>query len=240
MKKTLIPLAIISIAVFSASFKGGDGSCSPYFPVKQGATVERKNYNDKDKQTGRSVQTIVSSTSTGSSLTLSVKGTTYDDKDKQTSETTFEAKCENGTFYLNMASNADPKKAPGNMTTTVTGDFMEFPSTLTPGMDLKGGVMTINMVSNDPNMTKMGMGNMTITNTTSNRKVLRDTTITTSAGTFNCVKMSSDQTMKSPMYTGAYHVIEYYAKNVGKVRSETYNDKGKLMGYSLITSISGN
>jgi hypothetical protein len=240
MRKTLIPLAIVSIASLSASFKTGDGSCNPYFPVKQGVTIERKNYNNKDKQTGRSVQTILSSTSTGSSLAISVKGTTYDDKDKQTSETTFDAKCENGTFYLNMASNADPKKAPGNMTTTVTGDFMEFPGTLTPGMELKGGTMTINSVNSDPNMAKMPMGNITITNITSNRKVICDTTITTSAGTFNCVKMTSDQTMKSPLYTTVFHVVEYYAKNVGKVRSETYSDKGKLIGYSLITSISGN
>jgi hypothetical protein len=240
MKKTLLPLAIIAIAAFSAAFKTGDGSCNPYFPAKQGATVERKNYNDQGKLTGRNVQTILSNTTTGSGLTLSIKGTTYDDKDKQTHESTFEAKCENGVFYLNMASNADPKKAPNNMKTTVTGDFLEFPATLTPGMDLKGGTMTITMVSDDPNMVKMGMGNMTIVNTTSNRKVLKDTTVTTPAGTFNCVKMSCDQNMKSPMYTGVYHVIECYAKNVGKVRSETYNDKGKLMGYSVITSVTGN
>jgi hypothetical protein len=240
MKKTLISLAILSIALFSISFKTGDGSCSPYFPVKQGTTIERKSYNDKDKQTGRSVQTILTSTSTGSSLTLSVKGTTYNDKDEKTSETTFDAKCQNGTFYLNMAANAQPRKGPSNMTATVTGDFMEFPSTLTPGMTLNGGTMTIKMVSNDPNMAQMGMSNMTVTNTTSNRKVICDTTVTTSAGTFKCVKISSDQTTKSSMFTNTFHVVECYSKNVGQVRSETYNDKGKLMGYSLITSISGN
>jgi hypothetical protein len=239
MKNTLLCLSVIALAAFSASFKSADDSCKPYFPVKQGAQIERRSYNDKGKQTGRTVQTILSSNATGSILTLSVKSTHFDDKDKQTNECTFDAKCENGIFYLNMASGAEPQSRP-NTTTTVTGDFLEFPSNLSPGMTLKGGTMTINMVSTDPNFVKLGMGNFTVTNTSSNIKVISDTSITTPAGTFKCVKITSDQTTKTPLSSTVFHVVDYYAQNIGKVRSETYTDKGKSYGYSVISSISGN
>jgi hypothetical protein len=239
MKNTVLVLSVIALAAFSAAFKSADDSCKPYFPVKQGAQIERKSYNDKGKQTGRTVQTVLSSNNAGSTLTLSVKSTHFDDKDKQTSENTFDAKCENGIFYLNMASGAEPQSRP-NTTTTVTGDFLEFPSNLSRGMTLKGGTMTVNIASTDPNFVKLGMGNMTMTTTSSNIKVVSDTTITTPAGTFKCVKITSDQTMKSSFGSNVFHVVDFYAQNVGKVRSETYTDKGKSYGYSVISSISGN
>jgi hypothetical protein len=60
--------------------------------------------------------------------------------------------------------------------------------------------------------------------------------VTTPAGTFNCVKISYDIETKTFMTMRASG-IEWYAKDVGVVRSESYNGKGKLTGYSVLNDI---
>ncbi len=69
-----------------------------------------------------------------------------------------------------------------------------------------------------------------------NRKVDKFEKITTTAGTFDCVKISYDIEMKM-LFTIKASAIQWFAKNVGVVRQENYNKKGKLDSYSLITKI---
>ena len=255
MKKIFIPLAIIAIAGFNQSFVAGDGSCAPYFPAKEGARIEVKNYDSKDKLTGRCVLLITDVVTSGSNLTINVKNTIFDSKDKQLGDSKYSAKCENGVFYQDMANTLITGQAFGDrkMTTKIKGNFLEFPSDAKPGMELKGGVMTI--TTSMENMPTAGPVVSTVT--FKNRKVVSDTTVTTSAGTFNCIKMVYDENVKTKMTLLAsapqkplmgstnesssdMHVIVCYAKNVGAVHTETYDDKGKSMGYCVISSISGN
>lgn len=237
MKTKSISLVFIALAAFSASFKTGDSACNSYFPVKQGAQLEIKNYDNKDKVTGRTVQVVTGVSTSGTATVINVKGTSYDGKDKQLGDYTFDAKCDNGSFSINMASAANMNNVRANMQVTMKGDNLDFPSTLTAGQVLNGGTLTITMV---PQNAPPGMMNITLTETISNRKVLGDTTITTPAGTFNCKKMAMDENVKSPLYSETFHVISCFAQNVGRVRSETYDSKGKLKGYSQLSSISGN
>ncbi|HTA83071.1 MAG TPA: hypothetical protein VK783_09060 [Bacteroidia bacterium] len=254
MRKILVPLAIIVIACFNQSFVAGDGSCATFFPAKQGAQVELKNYDNKDKLTGRCVVLITDVATSGSNLTINIKNTTFDSKDKQLGETKYSAKCENGIFYQDMASTITAGQAFGDrkVTTKVTGDLLEFPSDIKPGMDLKGGVMTV--TTSMENMPTAGPIVSTIT--FKNRKAVSDTTVTTSAGTFNCIKMVYDENVKTKMTllsspnnksmmssnesSSNLHVITCYAKNAGAVRTETFDEKGKSMGYCVLSSISGN
>jgi len=237
MKKTFVPMALIVLATLGSSFKMADNGCSTYFPAKQGAQLEYKNYDDKDKVTGRTTQIVTGSSTQGTALVINIKGTSFDKNDKQLGDYTFDAKCDNGTFSVNMSSMVDMSKVRANMQVTVKGDNMDFPATLTPGQTLNGGTVTVTMV---PQNAPPGMMNITMTTTISNRKVVCDTTITTPAGTFACVKMSMDENVKSPLYSDTFHVNAWYAKNVGRVRTESYDSKGKLKGYTQLTAVSGN
>jgi len=67
-----------------------------------------------------------------------------------------------------------------------------------------------------------------------NRKVEAIEDITTPAGTFTCYKISSDVETKMMMKI-SIKSVEWYAKNVGTVRTESYNNNGKLTGYTLLT-----
>lgn len=61
-------------------------------------------------------------------------------------------------------------------------------------------------------------------------------TITTPAGTYNCVKYSSDTEVSSTMFKSKSKSTMYMAKNVGMVKMESYDDKGKLQSKQLLTS----
>ena len=77
---------------------------------------------------------------------------------------------------------------------------------------------------------------MNMTTTVHNRKVEAVERVTTEAGTFECFKVSYD-VMTDAMIDIRTKGIEWIAKDVGAVRTETYNKNGKLTGYSELIKI---
>ena len=69
-----------------------------------------------------------------------------------------------------------------------------------------------------------------------NRTVDAKESVTTASGTFDCFQLSYNTEMKMGMKM-KFKIKEWIAEGVGVVKSETYNKKGKSMGYSELTSI---
>ena len=80
----------------------------------------------------------------------------------------------------------------------------------------------------------MNIGALTIH--TTNRKVEARESYTCPAGTFECLVISQTTQTKMVMKIETSSK-EWYAKEIGMVRSEFYNKKGVLKGYSLLTAI---
>jgi hypothetical protein len=123
----------------------------------------------------------------------------------------------------------DQMKSFQNMEVKITGDMLDIPSNPIAGQKLKDGTLNIALSSEG------GPAFMNTTITITNRKVEGIETITTPAGTFECVKISYDVETKM-LFTIHTHAVEWYAKNTGMVRSENYNSKGKLDGYTVLTA----
>ena len=114
-----------------------------------------------------------------------------------------------------------------NMEVSIEGTELALPSTLTVGQERPDASTTI----------KAGSNGVTIINMTvnvTNRKVLSREELTTPAGTFNCYKITQDTDVKM-MIAKTMTSIDYYAEGVGMVRSETYDKKGNLEGYTELT-----
>ena len=62
-------------------------------------------------------------------------------------------------------------------------------------------------------------------------------TISTTAGKFNCVKISYLQRTKIVLKTTTLRITEWYAEGVGLVKSEAYDTKGKLDSKTLLVKI---
>ena len=115
------------------------------------------------------------------------------------------------------------------MDVKIDASEMTIPAKLTADQKLNDGQVSMK-VSNQ----FMTILNMTVK--ILNRQVVSFEDITTPAGTFKCAKITYDVEMKM-MGTTRTKVTEWLSEKVGVVRSETYAQKGKLAGYTVLTSI---
>lgn len=221
MKKFLAPFAIILLSgtiVYS--------QCNPYYDIEEGTLYEITSYDHKDKVSGRTVSKIDSFEETSDGWKALIDFKTYDKKDELIIENDdIEMTCADGVIEMDMQRfmPAQMIESFKEMNFQMDIDNVQLPSELNVGDQLDDGSIT--MTGDIP---------MTISIKIENRKVEAKETITTPAGTFDCYKISYDVNMKTVMNQSSKGV-EWIAKDVGVVKSESYNGRGKLMGYSLLT-----
>ncbi|MCR9171111.1 MAG: hypothetical protein NXI10_01360 [bacterium] len=226
--KLLLTLSFIIASILTMA----QTDCKPYLPGDVGKTWEITSYSAKDKVTGRVTHEILSVSETDSSTTYEVKSVFYDKKDEQTYESTYEAECVNGIFHLDMTVMMDGNAmaAYEDMDAEVDATEFELPPTDASAVGpLEDGTLNISVSTN-------GMNVMNMTVEVTDRKVEGLEEITTDAGTFNCLKLSQNVSTKMVFKIEASS-IEWYSEGVGMVRSESYNSKGKLTGYSVLTKL---
>ncbi|MDY6799824.1 MAG: hypothetical protein SVU94_01215, partial [Bacteroidota bacterium] len=143
---------------------------------------------------------------------------------------TFEVKCENGVYSVDMKRFMDPATmaAYEEMEVKVNSTNLEIPSNLKVGDILYDGKLVITVYSK-------GIRIMGLTTEITQRKVDGKEQITTDAGTFNCFKITYTITTKT-MFSVRVEAAGWIAENVGTVNSETYS-RGKSIEYSLLTGI---
>ena len=110
---------------------------------------------------------------------------------------------------------------------SVMSEDMEFPANLQPGQALKDARVKLSV--------RESLTKLSYSICISKRKVEAIEDITSPAGTFSCYKITSDIELKKEGKNLSAKSAEWYAKNVGIVRSESYNPNGKLTQYTLLT-----
>jgi hypothetical protein len=116
-----------------------------------------------------------------------------------------------------------------NMDIKVDVEQMTLPSNLKAGQVLNDGRVTAEISNN-------GIKILTINTLITDRKVEGFEKVTTPAGTFDCVKITYTLETKM-MFKITMSGAEWFAKDVGVVKTEAYNKKGKLESSSMITKI---
>lgn len=224
--KTLL-LSIVFL--FSSLTCLSQTDCKPYIPTEKGTVWEITNYSKKGKVTGKIVYELVDKVVSGNDVTFTVNNIYYDKKDKEVYNNTFEAKCVDGTFEFDMTYKMDGASmgAYQDMDVQVDATDFEIPTIDTsPGTQLEDGTLKVDIG---------GLGiNMSVLVT--NRMVEAQERITTPAGTFDCIVLSQDITTKLLLNVRGSSK-EWYAPEIGMVRSESYNKNGKLIGYSELTRL---
>lgn len=228
MKKVI--LLVIAAFIFSITAKSQD--CSYYFPLSEGTEMVVKSYDKKDKVTGWTKQIIKKKETSGTNSSVTVYAETWDPKvDTATSKAEFKYECKDGVFYVDMNSymNQQSLGAYEGMDVQATTQNMSFPKNLKVGDILDNGRVDIKVMNQGMQMFAMSV-NIT------NRKVLAVESVTTPAGTFECTKITSDveSTMIFKVQTT---VVEWYAKEIGCIKSENYDKNGKLVSYSVLETL---
>ena len=227
MKKVSLIVTTL-LSVFQLSFAQ---DCSQsFFALKEGTKIEMTSYSAKGKMTSITNSFVKSIKSTSTGFDATVQASAKNDKGKDLIEDkTYSVKCDNGTIKFDIGSMmmGDMSSQMKNMEATISGEGIDYPSNLSEGMPLKDGATEIKMGSN-------GMTFMTMKFDIKNRKVEKKESITTPAGTFVCYKVTYDMDMKVLMRR-SMKTAEWLAPGVGVVKTETYNQKGELEGYTELT-----
>jgi hypothetical protein len=228
--KKLMKLTFITVFVLLTATAFSQ-ECTVYFPMEEGSEVEMTSYDKKGKVESSYTQKIEKKEVDGDNLDITILQKVYDDKGEFVHEGRFGMRCEDGNFYVDMRSFLDEEmmSAYEGMELQVDSKDMAIPSDLSVGMSLPDANISI-AISNQ------GFKIMTITVDITERKVEAQEDVTTPAGTFNCYKMSYHISTKVGMRISG-NATEWLAKDVGIVKSENYNKKGKLQSYTLLTGL---
>lgn len=205
-------------------------NCKAYIPYEEGTKLEITNYDKKGKVTGKVNQEVTKVESSGNSTNFSMHQVITDEKGEESVETDMTFRCIDNVFYIDMNAfvNDQQMEAYENMDMEIEMDEIDIPANLKPGQRLKDGKITMKVISDSPI-------SMNFTVSVVNRKVEAEEKVTTSAGTFDCIKISQDIVTKTG-FSITINSVEWYAEGIGAVKSETYR-KGKLMGSSELTKI---
>lgn len=207
--------------------------CSDMFSyLREGVTFEYTNYDKKGKVESVGTQKVAGVEERNDTLIANINFSMVDKKGKEAYTNSFPLKCYDKVFYVDMRSvipqQSNQNQSP-DMQIEVNGDDLTFPPDMKPGQTLPDGEMEM----------KMSMGAirlMSVKYATKNRKVEARETITTPAGTFDCVRISYDFEYQL-MGTRTEHIEYWYDGSVGMVKSVTYDKRGEEKSRTELTRL---
>jgi hypothetical protein len=205
--------------------------CDPYFITEKGAIRELTSYNKKDKLTGRTRQKVLDIKENDDGMSITVEVSSYDKKDELTFSEDMTMTCRNGVFTVDMKNYLNYNMMAGleEVTVNIEATDLEMPSDLNQGTELKDGYIHV-AASN------MGIPVINMEVRIFDRTVEGKETITTPAGTFDCIKLSYQTEVRT---IGKYVAksIEWFAVDIGPVRMESYDKNNNLTGYTVLTEL---
>ncbi len=165
----------------------------------------------------------------GGAVSITIQSTFFDEKGEELMTSDLSMECKDGVFTFDMDQflNEEMMSGLGDIEFIIEGDNLEFPAKMSPGDQLKDGIIKLIV----PEMSMMNM-----TTKVYNRKVEAREKITTEAGTFDCYKITYD-VFTDGMIDFNSKGKEWIAQDVGAVRTETYNKNGKLTGYTELIKL---
>ena len=228
MKRYLLPFIFSAVAMLAGTVQA-QNSCDAYYPMRTGSMMELTHYNAKGKATSITQTEINEKERDGSRIIFEATATSMDEKRKELAKNAYTMSCDGGEFRMDMRGSMGQMQQMEGVTMEIDADELVFPNTLTTGMELPEGSMTI----------KGSMNGMQIMNNTFrvyNRKVTGTESKTTPAGTFDCVVIEEDTdgSMMGMKFTA--HSKSWISKGAGMVRTESYKN-GKLESYSEMTKL---
>lgn len=229
MKRAILFLVV---TVFSVISLQSQNECNPYMTLVEGNSWEVETYNAKDKYQGKNAYEVVSVEEDGNTLIATVKFTAFDKKDEEvmSDEMTFE--CKDGVIKMDMSKHIpkETMESLESMNFEIKTESMSMPEKLEVGQQLDEGSVSMSVDGVIPINIKVEVVD---------RKVESKGTVSVPAGNFDAFKVSS--TIKTTgMIKTESKSVEFIAEGVGVVRTESYNKKGKLDSYTVLSAYSGN
>ncbi|MFP4367701.1 MAG: hypothetical protein ACLFQA_11465 [Bacteroidales bacterium] len=227
--KTGIGILLFAILMIGSALQAQD--CTMYFPENIGSEREMRHYDQRDRLSAITRHEILDKVTNGNNTKVKVRATSYDEDETEIYSSDLELYCEDGVFRFDLKDYLDPATLATyeEMGIEFTADNLIYPASLNAGDQLPDGEIKMVVKSGAATI-------LTMTVNISNRKVEEMEDITTDAGTFSCYKISYDINSKAGFINTSSSAVEWIADGVGMVRNETFNRRGKLTGYTVLTN----
>lgn len=207
--------------------------CNAYFPAAEGASFQLTEYSRKGKVLSHSRHQVMGTTTKGNTSSTAVRNDLLDKKQQFVNARIYTVECQGSIFYIDLSQflnhEAFAECATADM--TVVNAHMDLPSNVKAGDELNDAQLIIQLEEEG-----IKIAEMTVSIT--NRRVEGEEEVNTTAGTYDCVKVSytAEITVEGiSTLTIKGNVVDWYALGVGVVRSESYDSKGKLFRYRELT-----
>ncbi len=227
--KTIALIAFFLLSAFSSAQE-----CKSAIIFKQGTILTYVDYNKRGKPQSKKYYETIKVDEVDGGINAEFEVTLFDMKGKEQFKTNFGAGCKNGLFTVDMLRFFDMSKLSeqkdSDIDFKIDGSVLSYPVNMTAGDKLEDGDITIKVNKEDFTL-------VTMTFDVFNRKVHENETITTEAGTFDCQVVTFDFESKFGILKVRGSGKEWYLEDKAVVKSESYNKKGKLIGYHELTGI---
>jgi len=193
------------------------------------------NNDAKGNTDGYSVLTIKDVKGSGKNMTVTYGGVGLDKNRKpiKDSEMTYQVVIKDGVVIMDMNQLIPAEIKGQGLKMDVTGTPIELPmpNNLKPGQSLKDSALTLTM--------DLGVMKTSTVIKITDGKCLAIEDVKVPAGTFKCHKITQKYTTTTMGINNVETTISWYAPNVGTVKSETYDDKNKLVSGSVLAELKG-
>ncbi|MBW8323725.1 MAG: hypothetical protein K0M50_03070 [Prolixibacteraceae bacterium] len=226
MKKLILIAAIVlGVSVSKAQ--------ETFFPTKEGTVLVYKTFDKKDKVTNTIQYTITHLEISGSDMDITYLCESIDPKDKLVFKEEITIHQKGDKLYLDMSNFINKAAFQQNgeipAEVVVSGNNMEIPINPQPGDILPDAHVEMAL--------KMGFVNMKISADVTNRKVEAIEDVVVKSGSFKSYKFSSDINSVAMGIKVRAKSVEWYAKGIGTVKSESYDKNGNLQSHTELIEI---
>ena len=193
--------------------------CKNYFYLQNNKTIEMTMYDKKGEVSGKQLYMVSNYQATAEGSTANLNSEIFDRNGKSTAKSSNSIKCSNGIMMMDMKMSMPQAQSAQVGNTDVKADnvYLEYPSSINVGDKLKDGHMEMNIENK-------GM-QQTITMDITDRKAEEKEKITTTAGSWDCYKITNHTKMKiKTMGIGIpmnMDVTEWFAPGFGVVKTKT-------------------
>ena len=225
MKKILIALSVLM------TFSVQSQICEAVI-LKKGTSLTYTQFDKKGKETSKSTHVTSNVQTNDGNVSATITMESIIEKQDEPFKAEYNITCSDNELKVDMARFFDTNQLAAyqstDMEVIMDGDILAFPSELSPNSALNDGTITVKVNSGAVTIVTLKM-NIT------NRKVTKNESVTTAAGTFNCTKVTYDFESKVGFIKVRGSGEEWYSDYV-LVKSASYNKKGKLISTSELTS----
>lgn len=234
--KSLLRSGILLTIGLVFSLSGNAQNCDFYVPLVENRGMQLQSFNQRDRLQHTQEVRVQKVETDGNRLIATMQSTLFDQRGREQHQGSFQVICSGNQLMIDVQSLLDPNVLEGfqGMEVQMEGNEIVLPSNLAVGQTLPDAELTMEVITG-------GVTFATVRFTISERKVEARETIQVPAGEFDSYKVSyathmETRTMGIPIRASG-RVVEYHAPGIGAVRTETYDSRDRLQGYTVISEI---